>query len=768
MKHKLVLLATLLSASFTMAESTWAAWQLNGTPVCTVADRQILPAIVSDGAGGAIIAWTDGRNGNADIYVSRIDPSGNPLWGANGVALCTAPGDQFSPCIVSDGAGGAIVAWEDARPSPGIEDIYAARINASGNPLWTANGVLVSDAIEPQRIPRITTDGAGGAIIAWSDYRTLLQFDIFARRIDASGNPLWASGGVAICVAPGDKDVPTIVADGAGGAILAWADPRGGFFADDIYAQRVNASGSVQWLANGVALCTASGRQLNPTAVSDGAAGAIVTWSDSRSGNFDVYARRIDGSGSPLWAANGVALCTASGDQNTPSIVYDGVGGAIVAWLDYRWGDGDIYARRVDASGNPQWVADGVTVCIAVGEQTAPSIVSDGSSGAVVTWLDGRGGTYVDIYAQRLAASGGGFWTFGGVALSTAPANKTEVVSASDGTGSVIAAWRDVRSDAGDIYAQRVEFKYGYWGLPEPTVDQVVDQPLDQGKAVVIQWTASQHDIATEGIISHYSIWRMPDVPGAAWEMVGEQPAIFEPEYSFICPTLSDATPGNPAIHHFKVMSHAPALGYEWDSNVMDGFSVDNLAPPPPTLLTAQRLATGGVQLHWNGASAPDLQDYAVYRWTQPGPVQFLMSSVDTTAIDADAPSTDLNYVVTARDVHDNESSPSNQASVDAVTGVGNTPSITSLRVLDNMPNPFTSSTTLRVGLPKASEVELDVFDVAGRRVRSEHTATLAAGWRQIAFDARDAAGQALPSGVYFYRVKASGATITRKMVITR
>jgi hypothetical protein len=74
----------------------------------------------------------------------------------------------------------------------------------------------------------------------------------------------------------------------------------------------------------------------------------------------------------------------------------------------------------------------------------------------------------------------------------------------------------------------------------------------------------------------------------------------------------------------------------------------------------------------------------------------------------------------------------------------------------------------LRVGLPKASDVAIEVFDVAGRRVRSELTATLAAGWRDIDFDGRDAVGQTLPSGVYFYRVRAAGETITRKMVIAR
>jgi flagellar hook assembly protein FlgD len=149
-------------------------------------------------------------------------------------------------------------------------------------------------------------------------------------------------------------------------------------------------------------------------------------------------------------------------------------------------------------------------------------------------------------------------------------------------------------------------------------------------------------------------------------------------------------------------------------------------------------------------------------------PINFLASSDDTLATDANAPTSALYYIVTAYDVHENQSAPSNEASVGALTDVGNTPPITALTVLENMPNPFAGTTTLRVGLPRASNVEIEVFDVAGRRVRDHHTSTLAAGWREITFDARDASGVVLPSGVYFYRVTANGAVVTNKMVIAR
>src|SRR5574342_572928 len=68
----------------------------------------------------------------------------------------------------------------------------------------------------------------------------------------------------AICTATNDQMRPTIVSDGAGGAIITWRDSRSGG-SSDIYAQRINASGIVQWTADGVAICTATNDQMRPT-----------------------------------------------------------------------------------------------------------------------------------------------------------------------------------------------------------------------------------------------------------------------------------------------------------------------------------------------------------------------------------------------------------------------------------------------------------------------------------------------------------------------
>jgi hypothetical protein len=115
----------------------------------------------------------------------------------------------------------------------------------------------------------------------------------------------------------------------------------------------------------------------------------------------------VNASGTIQWTTDGVPLCAGIGYQERPQIISDGVGGAIVTWGDYRSGNPDIYAQRVNASGvipDSSWVPDGVPLCAAVGDQYYPQIASDGAGGAIVAWEDLRCGSW--IYAQRIRASG--------------------------------------------------------------------------------------------------------------------------------------------------------------------------------------------------------------------------------------------------------------------------------------------------------------------------------------------------------------------------
>jgi len=89
-------------------------------------------------------------------------------------------------------------------------------------------------------------------------------------------------------------------------------------------------------------------------------------------------------------------------------------------------------------------------------------------------------------------------------------------------------------------------------------------------------------------------------------------------------------------------------------------------------------------------------------------------------------------------------------------------------RLVGNRPNPFRPETTIRYDLARDSKVELAVFDIAGRRVRTLVGARQAAGGHEALWDGCDEAGQRAPSGVYFYRLDVDGVKDARRMVLAR
>jgi len=390
-----------------------ARWQADGVPVCTDPGTQNKQQLTTDGAGGAIVVWGDDRNAATgwDLYAQRVLAAGtvDPAWPADGVALCNAAGSQDDPRITSDGAGGAIIVWTDERSGAGDWDIYAQRIDGDGaiHTGWAAAGQPVCVvAGTAQWDPQIASDGVGGAIITWEDNPAAGDWDIYAQRIDGDGgiHTGWAAAGQPVCVSAGNsQEEDRIISDNDGGAIVTWKDDRDAATTGwNIYAQRIDGDGGILtgWAATGVEVCDATGNQRSAELTTDGVQGAIITWQDQRDGNWDIYVQKLDGAGAVQWTANGVALCTNAFNQVLPKIVFDEYYGAIVTWQGKPTTSEDVFAQRVNWDGVPQWAENGVVVCDAADDQRDPVITSDNQGGSVIAWRDRRTGNY-DIYTQR-------------------------------------------------------------------------------------------------------------------------------------------------------------------------------------------------------------------------------------------------------------------------------------------------------------------------------------------------------------------------------
>lgn len=436
--------------------SQWNANTSINTPVTLASKSQQNIHAISDTKKGSIIAWDDTRNSStnsSDIYAQRIKSNGFTKWMSGGTAICTNTLTQKSVAIADGGIdGSAIITWEDNRN--GNYDIYAQKIDSSGNILWAVDGIIVCNRSTNQKNPKIISDNAGGAIVVWEDSASF-YFDIYAQRINSSGTPIWTTSGVSVCVAPNEQNNPKLDIDNLGGAIITWQDKRNNIDYD-IYAQRLNSLGTALWATNGIIVCNAINTQNNPRIEPDGANGAVIGWVDKRSAtDYNIYAQHINSVGAVQWTSNGVLVCGATNNQSALDVKYVTGTGLFLTWKDERFGPNQIYAQLLNSSGLPQLITDGVQLSNSL-KSINPNSINDGAGGTIIVWQDSTSLGW-DIKSQKLNSLGALQWAVNGVNISTAVDDQINASQVTDGNGGAVYVWEDHRNGTdNDIYAHHL------------------------------------------------------------------------------------------------------------------------------------------------------------------------------------------------------------------------------------------------------------------------------------------------------------------------
>ncbi len=462
----------------------WSSDPSENTLICNAAKDQREPAILSDESGGVIISWRDYRFTESvfggEIYAQKTNSSGIVQWVENGIAVNAGALNKghFRPLLTKDDKGGAIVVWERGPLFFYNYDIFSQRLDSEGEKIWSLNGITITDTTGTKSFHQVISDHAGGAIIAWQYLPgTPGSTDIYAQHIDSTGNVLWGRNGKGICLAEESQSNPILAWDGHGGAIIAWDDSRSGTGSSKVYAQRIDSIGNIRWSENGVGISDNQDVQTVCGIISGKQGEAIVVWSNGGGETTGLFAQLINETGERQWGNNGVNISNATADQYTCDVVPDEKGGAIITWQDQRSTDNDIYAQHINPSGEIQWATNGVPVSVSANNQVEPVAIQDGAGGIIIAWQDFRNGAEGDIYSQRLNASGVPLWQENGIAISTAQGEQASPVLATDGNEGAIFIWADKRNGTDyDIYAQRVD-KNGHFGeFQDEDKDGISDQ----------------------------------------------------------------------------------------------------------------------------------------------------------------------------------------------------------------------------------------------------------------------------------------------------
>jgi hypothetical protein len=768
---------------------------------------QEMGAVLADGSGGAFFAWTDKRGGAEDVYLQHVTVAGviAPGWPATGLQVCTTVSRKLEPQLVADGAGGVLVVWTDYRGGPSNGDIFAARVNgdgsrAAGFPAGGLQLVVTGLPDHPDWRPRACTDGAGGALVAWESIYSPTDTDIYGAHVTAAGVLAFAG---TLDYTPADCRRVSVAEDGVGGFFAAYQDSS----VAGIKVFGIHANGAGVALQGPQTLTTApySGSKRSPRLAADGAGGCFAVWLDNSyvSSRNDVVLRRFGPTMAvqPPWYDFGPntssGVVSPSVDDPGPPIP-DGLGGFWLAWKSSALA-GNITLAHVLAGSMAPLLTD---LAISPASYTPwVALVSDGAGGVILAG-SGMGGPAV----MRFTASGAlaSAWPYDGTIFTFLTSDFC--MAAGDGAHGVILGWSDYRNtmfvpSGYTVYAQRVD-RFGTLGNAEPTIVSVKDAPKDQGGHVRIVWNASYLDSDPTYGVGSYWIWRQTpaaaaqaavraggrwasgsesadaagvlpgrvfrpsSAQGYAWEYVASQAANASAQYSYVAPTTLDSTgSGNPRTI-FMVEAHAAYGIAFWSSAADSGYSVDNIPPVTPAPFVGQ-YAAGTSHLHWDRNTEPDLAGYRLYRGTStaftPGQSNLLSAQPDTGY--ADASGTPYVYKLKAIDVHGNQS-PAAVVVPAGTAGVDPQALPSELAFATPSPNPVGEATTMRFALPQPSAVRLSVYDPAGRVVAELARGESTAGEHSVTWNLHDARGRRVDAGLYFVRLDVAGRSLVRRLAV--
>ncbi len=357
----------------------------------------------------AILTFQDIRNGsNNNAYAYRIAPDGTFVWGPNGIELSNTPAFSASPKVIVTSAGNVVVAWQEEAIS------LVQKITPDGTLLWGETGITISSAntiswpqpfaADNDEILLKYFDDSGQP---WAPTR-----HCYMQKYDIDGNAVWASPAVISNVEgiTAWTQVFNIISDDNNGCFISWHDSRGGGTISYPFVQHVNADGSVAFTANGIQLSTETNRQnFYPESVYDSATDELTTyWSqtDGSQNNHGITGQKLDASGSTLWGANGLNILPISDLYVLPFAIRKANDDVIILFeKNVDTMNSYVEAMRLDADGNFVWPGDSVQMC-SIASEKVHSVASQFSNGHIIaSWEDNRNGAR-DIFAQNINLDG--------------------------------------------------------------------------------------------------------------------------------------------------------------------------------------------------------------------------------------------------------------------------------------------------------------------------------------------------------------------------
>jgi len=619
-------------------------------------------------------------------------------------------------------------------------------ITANNQPLTVEQQAVINQVLEDFQVnenagecdqfdPAIAVDSSGNFMVVWEDYRSA-NSDIYAQCYTSRGVAQGTNFRVNDDSGYSDQVSPSIAVGRGGNFVVVWTDYRNGD--SDIYAQRYNSSGEAQGANFQVNEDSRYLMTFEPAITADAEGNFVVVWRHEwyfpgASGtDANIYGQRYNSSGEAQ-GANFRVNDGLSGSQSYPAIAVDGGGNFVVVWKDE--GDGmnphGIYAQRYTSSGAKQSANFRVNDDSGFSYKFCPAIAVDAGGNFMVAWVDSRKGNYknCDIYAQRYNSSGiaqGINFQVNDISGSVDFLSGPSV--SLDSGGNFLVVWHDYRNGDPDIYAQR----YSSNGAKQDANFRVNDDsgscfqlhPAVSGDIsgnVLVVWEDERNldsDIYAQRYTSsgakQGANFRVNDDSSSSWQWY---PAIAaDPSGNFVV-VWEDYRNGDPDIYAQLFDSQGQRIG--------SNYRVNNDTGKKKQMRPDVKFVDGHIYYTWEDTRIEG-QGYDIFA---------RVDRFSTSAI----PSADRIERVPTKYV-----------------------------LYPNYPNPFNMATTISFGLPEPAHVQVQIFDVNGRKVKRLVDQVCGAGVHSVVWNGTDEADRKVSSGIYICRFSAGKVVLNRKLILVK
>ncbi len=367
---------------------------------------QIQPAIAFNSASNAYLSvWEDhhwGWGADWDIVARFIASDGAPYGSIFGVAL-DGSNQRLDPSIASNSSNEFLVVWQYAY-SLTDHDIYARRVDTSGN--LVTSELTVSTLTYFETRPVVAFDPSNHRyLVVWERRigdEEFGQRDIYAQLVNENGT-IYGSQ-FAITTSPYNDAFPALAYSSSAGAFLVVWQGRNAWGDYDIYGQQVNSAGSLVGGQLSISTAYTANDQIKPRLAYDGYNYRyLVVWEDHFSGasNWEINGQLINASGS-LYGGNFTIASPNLNNCLNPDVTYNSATGEFQVAYEYEYSpsDHDLYWRRVTHFGSLPDPEIGLSTLSSW--EARPAIASGSSASAVIAWEDGRNSSTMalDLYAD--------------------------------------------------------------------------------------------------------------------------------------------------------------------------------------------------------------------------------------------------------------------------------------------------------------------------------------------------------------------------------